>query len=144
MPDRQDVDIVHDGRYLRQRLLRAERRDYYGKTRREVQLKLTAALCDQQQGVPIAPERETVGQFLTRGLRDVAKPGIRPSTYSSYRDLVELHLIPELGKHGLARLAPQDVQAMMARKLASGLWPRRVQYMRAVLRCALDQALGLR
>jgi hypothetical protein len=43
-----------------------QRKYLSGKTRREVQLKLTAALRDHQQGLPLAPERQTLEHFLTR------------------------------------------------------------------------------
>ena len=41
-----------------------KRKSFYGETRREVQENLTAALRAHQQGMPVAPERQTVGQFL--------------------------------------------------------------------------------
>lgn len=37
-------------------------------------------------------------------------------------------------------MTPEDVQKLINRKLVSGLSPRRVQYIHAVLRCALGQA----
>lgn len=117
------------------------RKSFYGKTRKDVSTKLTKALEDHRQGLPVAVERQTVGQFLDRWLADVVKPSVRPKTYHSYAQLVRLHLIPALGHHQLATLAPQHVQRMMNDKLAAGLSPRTVQYLRAVLRRALGQAL---
>lgn len=113
----------------------------YGKTRKEVAEKLKIVLRDQQRGLPIATERQTVGQFLDRWLTDVAKPKLRPKTYHSYAALVRLHLKPALGHVQLAKLEPVQVQAMMNAKLESGLSPRTVQYLRAVLRRAIGQAL---
>lgn len=55
--------------------------------------------------------------------------------------MVRTHLIPTLGHHQLAALAPQHVQKMMNDKLTEGLSPRTVQYLRAVIRRALGQAL---
>ncbi len=40
------------------------RKSFYGATRREVQQKLTAALIASNQGLPIPPERQTLGQYL--------------------------------------------------------------------------------
>ena len=45
-----------------------------------------------------------------------------------------------LGKIALAKLTPAEVQAFLNRKLESGLSPRRVQYIHAVLRRALVTA----
>ncbi len=117
------------------------RKVIYGRTRKEVAEKLKVVLREQQQGLPVIVERQTVGQFLERWLEDVARPRLRPKTYHSYAQLVRLHLAPTLGHHQLSKLAPQQVQAMMNAKLASGLSPRTVQYLRAVLRRAIGQAL---
>lgn len=117
------------------------RKSFYGKTRKEVQEQLTATLREQQQGLPVITERQTVAQFLDRWLADVVKPTVRPKTYHSYQQLVRLHLKPALGHHQLAKLDPQHVQALINAKLAEGLSPRTVQYLHAVLRRALGQAL---
>src|SRR5687768_11282813 len=70
----------------------------YGKTRKEVAEKLKILLRDHQQGLPIATERQTVGQFLARWLADVVKPNRRPATYRSYEQMARCHLIPALGR----------------------------------------------
>lgn len=118
-----------------------KRKSFYGKTQREVREQLTAARHAQQQGLPIATERQTVGRFLDRWLNESAKPTIRPRTYTSYAQLIRLHLAPELGRISLAKLSPQEVQEFLNRKLAAGLSPRTVQYLHAVLRRALNQAV---
>lgn len=66
---------------------------------------------------------------------------VRPSTYQSYAFHMNHYLKPALGRRQLTELSPQDVQALMQEQLAAGLSPRTVQYMRAVLRSALNQAL---
>ncbi len=118
-----------------------KRKVIYGKTRKEVAEKLKVALRDQQQGLPVAVERQTVGTFLARWLADVAKPSVRPKTYASYADTVRLHLIPTLGRIELSKLQPQDVTALLTAKLRAGLSPRSVRYIRAILGLALGQAL---
>lgn len=118
-----------------------KRKYFYGKTRREVAEKLKVALREQQQGLPIAIERQTVEQFLTKWLEDTAKPTLRPSTYTGYEVLVRVHIIPALGRIQLQQLSPQHVQAFLKQKRESGLANRTVQYMHAVLRRALGQAV---
>jgi len=113
----------------------------YGKTRAEAAAKLTTALKSVQDGLPIPGERQTVDKYLESWLEESAKPSIRPMTYVSYASLIRLHVIPELGGVPLAKLTPQHVQALMNRKLAAGLSPRRVAMIRGVLRTALNQAL---
>lgn len=118
-----------------------KRRSFYGKTRREVQDKLRAALHDLDAGLDLVAGRQTVSQFLDAWLADVAKPSVRPSTFDSYAGHVRLHLKPTLGYHQLAKLTPQHVQAMMNAQSAAGLAPKTVQNCRAVLRRALGQAM---
>jgi len=118
------------------------RKYFYGDTRKEVAELLTGALREIQRGAPLArDERLTVEQYLTRWLKDVVQPSVRQRTVASYRQQMETHLIPDLGKTPLAKLLPQHLQAYMNRKLAAGLSPRTVQYQRAILRRSLNQAL---
>src|SRR6266511_6114347 len=121
--------------------LRRKRKYVYGKTRAEVRDKLTRLMRDKQQGLPVASEQETVGEFLTTWLENSAKTTVRPSTFASYASYVRGHLIPGLGRIRLARLTPQQVQTFLNGKVADGLTPRSVQYIRAILRRALGQAL---
>ena len=149
----------HDGRWVAAvsvgyRNGRRSRKKFFGDTRREVAAKLTQALHDQQHGLPVAPDRQTVGAFLTRWIEDSVKPSVRPKTYRSYHQLVELHLTPGLGRHTLTKLTPQQVQTFLNDQLNGGrvlkkhdkkdtpltLTPRTVQYIHAVLRRALNQA----
>ena len=113
----------------------------YAKTRADAAAKLAAVLKTSQDHLPIPPERRTVGQFLEDWLANTARRTVRPSTFVSYEGLVRVHLVPELGKVPLIKLSPPQVERMINRKLASGLSPRRVEYMRAVLRRALNDAL---
>ncbi len=89
----------------------------------------------------MAPERQTVAEFLQRWLADSVKPTVRPLTYERYDQLVRLHISPAPGRITLAKLGPQDLQAMLNAKLEGGLSPRTVQYLRATLRRALGRAL---
>ncbi|MCX6022161.1 MAG: tyrosine-type recombinase/integrase [Chloroflexi bacterium] len=87
-------------------------------------------------------ERQNVGKFLMRWLEDSGEVTVKGArTRQSYAEVVRLHLAPELGKIALVKLTPQQVQAVIKKKLAAGLGPRRVQYIHAVLRMALEKAL---
>ena len=117
------------------------RKAFYGKTRKEVQEKLTTALHDHQRGLPLPDERQTVGQFLTDWLDNTARHTLRPTSYDGYADLVHHHLVPALGRVPLAKLTPQQIAACYGDLLAKGLAARTVQYAHAVLHRALDQAV---
>jgi hypothetical protein len=68
-------------------------KDAYGKpkrkvftaaTRHEVKDQLNDALKDLKLGRLVAPEKQTVGQFLTWWLEAVVKPSARPKTMKAY------------------------------------------------------------
>jgi integrase len=117
------------------------RRWVYGATRAAVALQLRNVIRAHEQGTLTAPERLTVGQFLTRWLNDSAKAKLRPRTFVSYEQVVRLHVSPQLGHIALQRLTPQHVQGWLNDLQKAGLSPRTCQYARAILRSALAQAL---
>jgi integrase len=131
-----------DGRWwARITLPNGKRKAYYGKTRKEVQQKLTAALRDQQQGLPVVCERQTVAQFLTRWLDDTAKHRVRPGTFRRYRELVQLHTLPTLGKLPLSKLTPQHLSQLYGERLDAGLSARTVEFLHRTLHCAFKEAV---
>ena len=118
-----------------------KRKQIYGKTRKEVAEQLKVLLHDQQQGLPIAVQRQTVAQFMDRWLQETIEPSRRPNTTVAYRNVVRLHIKPQIGHIQLAKLTPQDVERLMNRVRDKGLAARMAQYTRSVLRAALKQAL---
>jgi integrase len=130
-----------DGRWVSALSLpTGKRKSFYAKTRREVQLRLVKAQNDTQSGLTVVGEKQTVAQFLDRWLTESVKATVRPRTYSSYSDLVRLHIKPVLGKTSIARLTPQQIQGLLNAKLQAGLSTSTVKYIHAVLRRALGQA----
>ena len=126
-----------DGRWWARITVDGKRKAYYGKTRREVQQKLTAALSTQQQGLPVVGERQTVAQYLTRWLTDTAQHRLRPGTFRRYEELTRLHALPTLGKLPLAKLSPQHLSHLYGVKLTEGLSPRTVEFLTPdAARCA--------
>ena len=121
---------------------RGKRDTFYGKTRGEVQRKLTAALKNQDEGLPASTSKQRVADYLTAWLETVEGSGkIRPKTFSTYSMYVRLHIIPELGRLALDELGPQHVEQLMAKKLAEGLAAQSVVHVRGILRRALGRAV---
>lgn len=116
------------------------RKTFYGKTRREAQEQLTAALRTRQQGLPVITERQTIAEFLRRWLRDSARPQLRPLTYVTYEGIVEHHLIPAFGPLQLQALTPQHVQRFLNDRSAAGLAPATVRNILRVLHRSLEIA----
>jgi integrase len=119
---------------------RRVRRQVYGKTRREVADKLTAALRSRDLGIAAPSDRLTIAAYLLDWLQ-AARPSIRPATYASYEAIVRVHIAPALGRVPLAKLTAAQVEALLRAKLAAGLSPRRVAMIRATLRRALGRAV---
>lgn len=118
-----------------------QRKDFYGKTRRDVQAKLKAYLKDQQAGLLVVNERITVAEYLQQWLTEIVEKKNKESTYKSYCDTVRLYLVPALGDMKLSVLAPVHVQRLLNDLHSSGLSARTVAYTRSILRTALNQAL---
>lgn len=119
-----------------------KRKYLYGNSRKEVAEKLASAQVKNNQGIPLGDDRQKLSDFLGTWLIDVIKPSKSWRTYSSYKGLVERHIVPELGRVVLTKLTPQQVQTFLNRKSESGLSSRTVQYIRTVLGAALSQAVN--
>jgi integrase len=118
-----------------------KRKTFYGKTRKEVQEKLKVALHEQQQGTLVTEPHQTLNQFLEHWLEEVHKLTIRPRTYTRYRELIALHILPVLGQFQLQKLTPQHIQSFYAQKSKEGLSASVVNGMHAILHKALDKAV---
>ena len=122
---------------------KVKRKTVYGRTRREVQDRMTGLLGDKQKGLPVVGEKQRIGEFLADWLENWVRVSVKPKTFSSYQDTVRLHILPALSRIALAKLTPQHVQAMLNERLRSGLSPRTVAYLRSVLGIALARAVKL-
>ena len=82
----------------------------------------------------------TVRAFLADWLAHVKDKG-RPRTWTSYEQIVRVHIVPALGQKKLAQVDVLTVDKFLGACLEAGLAARSVQYVRAVLRTALNQAV---
>jgi hypothetical protein len=88
------------------------RRYLYGKVRADVQRKLASARQTRDKGLPFAPERQTVGEFLTEWLEG-QRQRLRPNTWKRYEEYIRIHTIPTLGRVKLAALSPQHLDRLL-------------------------------
>lgn len=130
-----------DGRWeARLTLPNGSRKSFYSKTRKAVQDKLGAAQRDLDQGLSFNTDRLTVSEYLETWLLDV-KDSLRHSTWKSYESYIRNHIKPALGHIRLRELNAVHVNKMMTGMQQKGLSPRTMNYVRAVLRCALNDAI---
>ena len=127
------VSVGYVGGKLKRKLI-------YGKTRVEVSETLKRVLRDQQLGLNVAPQRQTVAGFLDSWLTDVVRPKNREHTYRSYLGLAENHLKPGIGKLNLDKLTPQRLQTFLNERSKAGVTPATLKHIRDALRAALSQA----
>lgn len=90
-----------------------KRRSVYGKTWDEAHDKLTRLKADSKSGLPIATSKQSLDDFLTYWLANVARIKVRPATYAAYESLVRNYLAPGLGKKKLTRLTARDIRAFL-------------------------------
>ncbi|MEU2239877.1 tyrosine-type recombinase/integrase [Streptomyces sp. NPDC018338] len=145
------------------------RKFVYGKTRDEVSAKLIEMQDKTRQGIPAATSAMPFGDYLTYWLGAIAPARLKPATLNSYEGLSRLYIRPALGKKRLNRLSPTDIRLFLAdfkngclcclrgadaarpegkrnccavhKCCKRGPSARTVQYVHAVLRSALQQAV---
>lgn len=118
---------------------RRRRRAFYTPTQEEARRRLTTAQKSHDDGLPLPLERLTVAAFLGQWL-EAKGPSLRSESFRRYREMCQLHIIPEIGRRSLARLTPGDIQAAYARCRAKGLSGTSLSLLHGVLHKALDDA----
>ena len=124
-----------------------------GRTQAEAKEKLKRALEDSKR-INISKSQDLmVGRWATLWFENYAKPSIRESTAEHYRNFVENHIVPGIGKIRLRKLTTLDIQKFYNRTREggriqryegmeiSGLSNKTIRSLHAILRQCLDQAV---
>ena len=119
---------------------RMVRKSCYGRTRADVLQRLRLKAQTLRSGLAAPESSQTLGHYLQAWLHG-QRSSLRPATVSLYEMVVRRHLQPEMGSVRLDRLTVAQVQGMLSRLSESGLAPRSVGHVRAVLRSALNEAV---
>jgi Phage integrase, N-terminal SAM-like domain len=118
-----------------------KRPSFYGKTRKEVQDKLHAALRDTDAGLDLVAGRKTLAQFLDRWLSASIKPSVKTKTYEGYESIVRVRVVPRIGRKHLGRVTPLDLQSLYTELAETGLSNRSICHTHRVLNRAFTQAM---
>lgn len=121
-----------------------KRKSVYGKTQREVRDKLATLRTEIERGVEVGSKQQTLAAFLDSWLDTVVLQQCSEKTHKDYCQIARNHLKPTLGKTKLSALSAQHVQRMLDEKRKQGLSSRTIQYIHAVLRAALNDAMEWR
>lgn len=121
------------------------RRTVMGRTRQEVQRKLSALQREIEQGASPGDGKQTVAQYLTSWLETIRPPMLSEGGWLCHEVYVRRHFIPRIGRVKLAKLTPQIVQSLYAALLAEeSLSSTTVNHMHGSLHKAMDAAVRLR
>jgi integrase len=120
------------------------RRTIFGTSKQDVQDKLRRLTSQISASAEIEPQRITVGQYLDRWLKDVARPKLKLTTYENYAAAAKNHLKPRIGGVVLSKLSVIHVQSLYADMTRAGKSAETVRLAHAVLRRALRQAVNWR
>jgi len=125
-----------------------KRKSFYGKTRKEVQLKVTQALNQINTGTYIETTNMTVAQWLDIWFTEYILPSVKHATHVNYDGIIHKHINPHLGHIKLADLRTDTIQSFYNAKSLNGradgrggLSPKSVKNIHSMLHKALDQAL---
>jgi len=118
-----------------------KRQHFLGHSWDEVRTKLLVAQNAKLNGLPPAPEKQTVRQFLLHWL-EATGPTRKPRTNIRYEELVRLHVMPHIGSTLLQKLTPQQMQGLYTDLLRKGLSAATVGQVHAILHRAFKQAVG--
>ena len=88
------------------------------------------------------PKTITVGKLLDEYI-SAAAVNLKPRTVKRYREAIEIHLKPSLGRVKLHELDALKIEGIYARKLSNGISPSTIQLTNAVLSSAIKRAVRL-
>lgn len=120
---------------------------FRGKTNAEALRRRREALDKLARGESPASSRMTVEQWIRHWLdtnvsNSVLQEQRKPMTEQSYRTLAAEYVIPSLGRVRLDKLTSADVDGMTGTMKRAGYAPNTIRLARALLRTALNAALG--
>ncbi|MCH5186450.1 MAG: site-specific integrase, partial [Oscillospiraceae bacterium] len=119
-----------------------KRRYFYGKTRSEVNKKLTKAINELNTGTFIDKSiSPTVEMWLHTWLWDYKKNNIKSTTFEQYETVLRVHAIPNIGKIKVSDLKPEHLQKVYNEMYENNISARTVKILNTVLHGALKQAV---
>ena len=133
---------LYMARYTVQTPTGPNRKTLYGKTRREVDERLTKAKANRDDGLVFDADNLTLGNYLDRWINDSVRDTVRQRTWERYEQIVRVHIKPALGRVKLKNITPTHARALYREKLDTGLAPRTVNYIHTTLSKALKDAVA--
>lgn len=112
----------------------------YFKTQQEAKDWVLSQRTAYKNGVLVANNKVTVGEFIDRWMAEVVKYQVRESTFDTQQIIINKHIKPTLGTVLLIKLTPSHLQNLLATKSEEGYSRRTVKYIHTIMKQLLDQA----
>lgn len=90
----------------------------YGDVRRCLNEKKAAIAVLQKESLP---RQGSLAQWLDRWMNDDVAGRVRQSSYQTYSNIINLHIIPRIGSHEITLITPSVIQCFVNQLLESGL-----------------------
>lgn len=135
-----------DGRWVAKITLgrrggRQWQRGFYGRTAEEAERKRDLAMRRLGLGLDAEDPGLAFRDYLADWLRRCEVKGLRASTLRRYRQIVAGQVEPMLGAVPIAKLTTERIEGVLEELAGSGLSPRTVYHVRAVIRASLARAV---
>ena len=127
------IGIMADGKQKQKSL--------YGKTRQEVNAKMTDLLNNLQKGLITNPTEMTLSEWLDFYMLEYKKKFVKPATYNNYTIKVKNHIKPAIGHYKLKTLRQDMIQKFINSLTDKGLAPATVEAIFKLLHNALETAV---
>jgi integrase len=128
------------GEWVAQVSLSGGRLTKYAKTQRECRDWIRETLTKIGNGLTFSGTQVTLAKFVETWL-DGKELSRRAKTVGQYRQIVELHILPRLGKMRLQDIQPAHLKQLYLSKKEEGRGARTVQLIHAVMHSVLNQAI---
>ena len=126
----------------RDKMGRQKRQYFYGKTRSEVNKKMTKAINEINNGTFIDKSiNPTVEMWLRTWLWEYKRHNVKATTFEQYETVLRVHAIPKIGSIKVADLKPEHLQRMYNEMYENNISARTIKILNTVLHGALKQAV---
>ena len=134
-----DVGMAADGR---------RRQKWHGSfgTRKEAEIARAKLVDDLHTGSYVVPGRLKFAEWVRNSWLPMTEGRVKPSTFHSYRQNMEIHVLPALGSRPLQQLTVMMLNALYARLQSEGsghgaLSAKTVRYIHTIVHKALEDAV---
>lgn len=114
------------------------RKSIYGSARGEVSKELTKVLNSINTNTYIDPSKITIKEWIETWLIDYKENAVSKKTYDSYKQVLDLYIIPHLEFMYLKDIRPENVQSTFNKM--KGLSDRTIKYTKTVFNMCMKRA----